>query len=474
MGDEIADRFFAAEDFSTFRARLDEETALLEQLFRHRGFSERGNMAGFELEAWLVDEMGNPAPRNAEYLSALDNPLVVPELASFNIELNGSPTALQGRAFSRLQDELDATLGACRQVAQRMGLGIVTIGILPTVQEAMLRPSFMSKMVRYQSLNDRVIALRDGRPIALRIEGEPDLDSSHSHVMLEAAATSFQIHLQCRADMAVRDFNASMMASAPMVAVSANSPYLFGHTLWDETRIPLFQQSVDVGPQYPPRVTFGNGYVKESLFEIFAENRRDHPILVPAVRDQAPTKFAHVRFHNGTLWRWNRPLIGFDADGQVHVRIEHRVVPAGPTVRDSLANSAFYFGLVRGLGLDATPPETHLPFSVARDNFYSAARYGLNARVCWIVRGTERELSVRSLIVDELLPLARRGLQSRDIPDAEIDTYLGVVAARADSSQNGAAWQRRWVALNGADMHALTCAYRVLQETGAPVHSWPL
>jgi gamma-glutamyl:cysteine ligase YbdK (ATP-grasp superfamily) len=474
MGDEINDRFFAANDFSAFRARLDEETALLEQMFARGEFSQRGDMAGFELEAWLVDAAGDPAPRNAQFLQALANPLVVPELAAFNVELNGSPTALQGRVFSRLQDELDTTLSACRRTAQSMGLGVVTIGILPTVTEAMLKPALMSKVIRYQSLNDRVMALRDGEPIALHIEGERDLVARHSDVMLEAATTSFQIHLQCRPELAVRDFNASLIASAPMVAASANSPFLFGHSLWDESRIPLFQQAVDVGPRYPPRVTFGDDYVKNSLFEIFAENRRDHPILVPALRDQPASRFPHVRFHNGTLWRWNRPLIGFDFDGQVHVRIEHRVVAAGPTVRDCLANSAFYFGLVRGFGLEATAPETQLPFAVARDNFYGAARYGLNARVRWIVRGTEREMAMRALIADELLPIARRGLQSRDVPDAEIEQYLGVIAARVDSSQNGAAWQRRWLALNGPDLHALTRTYRQLQETGEPVHCWPL
>ncbi len=474
MGDEIGNRFFAADDFSTFRAKLDEETRLLEQLFRRGEFSGRGDVVGFELEAWLVDQDGNPSPSNHMFLSQLSNPLVVPELSAYNVELNGSPSALQGRVFSRLRDELDATLGACRQTAEKMGLGLVTIGILPTIGEGMLKPAFMSKVIRYQSINDRIMALRDGNPISLCIEGDTDLVASHSDVMLEAATTSFQIHPQCRPGMAVRDFNASLIASAPMVAVSANSPFLFGHSLWDETRIPLFEQAVDVGARYPPRVSFGRGYVQQSLFEIFEENRRDHPILVPAVRDQPASRFAHVRFHNGTLWRWNRPLIGFDFDGQVHVRIEHRVVPAGPTVRDCLANSAFYLGLVRGFGLEKSPPEASLPFEVARDNFYSAARYGLNARVRWRVAGRDTEVGVRSLIIDELLPIARRGLQSRDIPEPEIDEYLGIVASRAESAQNGAAWQRRWVGLNGPDLHALMRTYRSLQESGEPVHRWPL
>ena len=474
MGDEIERRYFDAEDFSEFRRRLDAETALLTEQFNAGEFSARGDVAGFELEGWLVDEHGDPAPENDAYLQMLDNPLVVPELAAFNVELNGSPQALTGRVFSRLHDELQATWSACREAAERTGRHLVAIGILPTVSEKMLTSEYMSSMVRYQSLNDRIMALRDGKPLELRIEGEVELTTTHHDVMLEAAATSFQIHLQCKPERSVRDFNASMIASAPMVAASANSPFLFGRTLWDETRIPLFEQAVNVGDRYPARVSFGAGYVQESLIEIFAENQREHLILIPAVKDAPPSKFSHVRFHNGTLWRWNRPLIGFDFDGQVHLRIEHRVVPAGPTIRDCIANAAFYFGLVRGFGLKQTPPETELPFEAARENFYNAARYGLNGRPQWLVDGRLKEVSMRELIMDELLPMARRGLASANIPTPEIDEYLNIIAERVDCGQNGAAWQRRWVHLHGDDLHQLVREYRERQDAGSPVHTWKL
>jgi len=474
MGDEISRRYFDAEHFSAFRQRLDEETELLRRHFRQHEFSTRGDVAGFELEAWLVNEDCDPVPRNEEYLARLNNPLVVAELAAFNVELNGSPSALTGRVFSRLHDELAATWSACGEAAAEMDCGLITIGILPTVQEAMLSSDFMSHMMRYHSLNDRVMALRDGRPLEVDIDGDVALATTHPDVMLEAATTSFQIHLQCRPERAVRDFNASLVASAPIVAASANSPFLFGHTLWDETRIPLFEQSVDVGDRYPPRVSFGRDYVHESLLEIFEENQKDHLILLPAVQDQPAEKFSHVRFHNGTLWRWNRPLIGFDFDGQVHLRIEHRVVPAGPTIKDCIANAAFYYGLVYGLATWKQPVETRLPFDLARDNFYSAARYGLNARILWAGENGEREVGMRELIVSELLPLARRGLETQDIPDAEIDEYLDIIGARVDSSQNGAAWQRRWVAMHGPDLHAMLKDYRAQQDRGLPVHTWSL
>ncbi|MGD8418486.1 MAG: hypothetical protein PVH91_15600 [Pseudomonadales bacterium] len=474
MGDEIERRYFDAEDFSEFRRRLDAETALLKQQFDAGEFSTRGDLAGFELEGWLVDDRGDPWPNNDEYLAALDNPLVVPELAAFNVELNGSPSALTGRVFSRLHDELNATWSACRRAAERTGCHLVAIGILPTVCQKVLTSEHMSSMVRYHSLNDRIMAMRDGKPLSLTIDGETELAISHHDVMLEAAATSFQIHLQCRPERSVRDFNASIIASAPMVAVCANSPLLFGHILWDETRIPLFEQAVDVGELYPPRVSFGDGYVRESLLEIFEENQSRHPILIPAVRDDPPSKFSHVRFHNGTLWRWNRPLIGFDFDGQVHLRIEHRVVSAGPTIKDCIANAAFYFGLVRGFHLSDRPPEETLSFEIARANFYTAARYGLNARLVWPRGDRLIEVSLRELIVDELLPMARRGLEAENIPTAEIGEYLDVIADRVECGQNGAAWQKRWLHLHGSDLHELVREYRQRQDSGEPVHTWTL
>ena len=475
MGDEITQRYFDAEAFSRFRELLDEETALLEQVFKDNTLSPRGDTAGFELEAWLVDEHGAPLPENETLLARLDNALVVPELARFNIELNGSTSNLSGSVFSRLEDELAATWRACTNAARDMNARLVTIGTLPTAREDIFTSDNMSGMVRYHSLNDRVMALRDGRHLDIHIEGEEPLELTHDDVMLEAAATSFQIHLQCRPERAVRDFNASLIASAPMAAVAANAPLLFGHLLWDESRIPLFEQSVDIGELYSKRVGFGTGYAQNSLFEIFAENQRAHPILIPMVHpDAPPSKFSHVRFHNGTVWRWNRPLIGFDFDGQVHLRIEHRVTSAGPTVRDSISNAAFYFGLVRGLGLEPVAPEAHLPFEDARDNFYKAAQYGLNAQVVWPIDGQLATMGLRQLIVEQLVPLARRGLASCEIPAAEIDTYIGTIAERADSSQNGAAWQRRWLALNGGSLEELVLSYESLQETGEPVHTWPL
>ena len=470
MGDEIARRHFNAEDFTRFRRHLDQETALVGNLFAHDGFSHRGDIAGFELEAWLVDKQGQPAADNEAFLENLGNPLVVPELAAFNIELNGSPCAMTGRVFARLHDELAATWDACRQAARSQDLQLAIIGILPTISPGLLNSGSMSNMVRYQALNDRVLALRNGAPVLVDIEGSDTLRLSHDDVMLEAATTSFQIHLQCQPELAARTYNAALAASAPMVALAANSPFLFGKSLWQETRIPLFEQAVSVGPRTPARVSFGSGYADDSLFEIFKENLAEHPILLPAPTGEPAHKLSHIRLHNGTIWRWNRPLLGFDFDGQPHLRIEHRVVPAGPTIADCIGNAAVFLGLVRALVDAETPIESELDFAAARYNFYAAAQQGLDARLRWRhgMRGA------RELLLEELLPAASAALAKLDIPDDDIDRFLGTVTKRVEANTNGAAWQRRWVEKYGADFGALTNAYVQAQESGKPVHEWSL
>lgn len=471
MGDEISVRHFEAVDFSRFRRLLEEETEHVTRLFDSNGFSTRGDIVGFELEACIVDEAGNPKGLNQEILDTLNNPLVVPELSQFNVELNGSPCSLTGRAFSRLHDELASTWDACQNAAKENDTKLVQVGILPTMRRDLLNSRNMSDMVRYRALNDRIIALRDGADLRIAISGCEDLNLLHQDVMLEAATTSFQIHLQCKPYRAVRDFNAAIAVSAPMVALSANSPYLFGKDLWAETRIPLFEQATHIGERHLQRVIFGSGYAKDSLCELFSENRLGHTILLPFVQPEPINKYAHLRFQNGTIWRWNRPLIGFDYDGQPHLRIEHRVVPSGPTVIDCIANCAVFIGFVRALGRQETPIEEILPFEVARDNFYAAAQLGLDAEITWI---NGEKLTVSDLILNNLLPMAGEALELEEVPSDEVDKYLGIIKDRVASGMNGATWQRSWVEAHGNDLAGLTRSYFTHQESNEPVHTWDL
>jgi gamma-glutamyl:cysteine ligase YbdK (ATP-grasp superfamily) len=472
MGQEISSRRFSDEDFAEFRRRLEAETQLLAQWFEQGVFRPRGNQAGMELEACLLQQSGDPAPDNQRFMQGLEEPLVVPELATFNLELNSRVRALQGNVFARMALELTALWARCNRRAAELDLRMGMIGILPTLAQSSLSLGCMSPLNRYRALNEQIFRLRNGQPVRLKIDGRESLNLAHEDVMLESAATSFQIHLQVDASQAAVLYNLSKMVSAPMVAVSANSPYLFGCDLWDETRIPLFEQSISVGASdLTKRVSFGIRYVYESIMENFTANLLRYPVLLPLLMDEPQERLAHLRLHNGTIWRWNRPLIGFDRDGTPHLRIEHRVVPAGPSIVDCVANAAFYFGLVIGLLEREERPTDRLKFSSARNNFYAAARSGLAAELAWF--NVER-VSVDRLIRERLLPVARAGLGRLQVDADEIDHWLGIIRERVESRQTGAAWQRAWVARHGPDFHGLMQTYLQHQESGKAVHEWPL
>jgi len=472
MGQEIDETRFTAEDFAAFDERLRSEQALLEEWFAAGAFACGPRQGGFELEAWLVGPDMRPAPLVGPLLRDLDDPAVVPELATFNCEINGPAVELGGRALTRLAEALAAAWRHCGESAAGLGTRLAMIGILPTVEADHLTLAYMTPRRRYQALNDRIFALRRGRPLTLELHGHDRLFMEREDVMLEAAATSFQVHLEVDHDQAGRVYNASKILSAPLVAAAANSPYLFGCDLWAETRIPLFEQAVSAGGSVlSERVNFGIRYAQHSILECFQANLTRYPVLLPQLMDEPREHLAHLRLHNGTIWRWNRPLIGFDAAGQPRLRIEHRVLPSGPTVADCVANAALYFGAVEALARQEPAPEAGLPFLDARANFYAAAREGLEAEIRWL---DGRRVKVSEVIAGDLLPRALGGLISLGIDPAEADHWLGIVAARVRGGQTGAAWQRAWIARHGPDPVGLTAAYLEHQQGGQPVHQWTL
>ena len=472
MGQEISETRFGPEDFSRFAAALESETVLLKSWLAAGRCDASPLVVGFELEAWLIDGDALPYPANEDYLERLASPLVVPELSKFNVELNGTPQQLVPGAFRRLETELAATWQHCSTVARDIGGALLAIGTLPTVRSRDLTLANISPLNRYHALNEQVLRARDGRPLRIHIEGNEKLMLEHNDVMLEAAATSFQVHLQAPAPQLVRYHNASVILAAPLVAAAANSPFLFGHDLWDETRIPLFEQAIDVGftrEERLHRVTFGSGYIQTSPAEAFEENLRLFPVLLPTRLSADPVRMEHLRLHNGTIWRWNRMLVDFDHAQEPHLRIEHRVMAAGPTIGDMIANAALYVGAAHHLATRSRAPEEQLDFGIAHENFYRAARHGLAAGLTWL---DGKAIDARTLLLDEIVPMADAGLTQLGFDAAERNHYLGIVARRAETRQNGAQWQRRHAEQNGHDFRKLVADYLERQCGGAPVHEW--
>jgi hypothetical protein len=471
MGQEINHEHFKPEDWTHYQQKLDQEAILLKQQFHDGAFSSRPPVGGFEIEGWLIDEAYRPDRKNDAFFQAFtDKQLVSAELAQFNIELNNTPHTLSGKVFSRFEDELQQIWQEANRAAQSIDTRMLLIGILPTIKDQDFCLANMSNLRRYHALNEQVLIARNHQPIQLDIQGEEHLQMQHDSVMLEAAATSFQIHLQVPWRQAHFYYNASLLASAPLTAAATNSPFLFNHKLWRETRIPLFEQAVNTGPNRAKRVSFGQQFAEQSILECFTENLQNYETLLPVILDQPVEKLSHLRLHNGVIWRWNRPLIGFDEDGTPHFRIEHRPLPAGPTLTDMVANAVFYYGLAESLMQQCQTAQAPGNFQQAKDNFYQAAQYGLDAEIRW----RQQSIHIRQLILDELLPLAETGLQRLNIHQNEIQRYLAIIADRVDKRRTGADWQRQFVQRYGKDMQAMTKAYREQQQQNRPVSEWTL
>lgn len=487
---------FRRQEFLSYRRRLHRCVDAFAHILDRFQFDEDRPMTGIELEICLVDGECEPAMRNQEVLALLaDGELrgvFQEELGRFNIEANVPPRLVGGAALREYEDYLQATLSAARGRAQKLGVGLVTIGILPTITTDHTVLANVSSNPRYSALNFQIVAAL-GDDVSIDIKGRGErLQVRTESIMPEAANTSLQLHLQVTPGTFAAHWNASQAIAGVQVAVGANSPFLFGTRLWDETRVILFEQSTDTRPEelrnqaVRPRVWFGERWIT-SIFDLFEENIRYFPPLLPIMNEEDPDEaleagrvpyLGELRLHNGTIYRWNRPVYDVGEDGRPHLRVENRVLAAGPTVVDMLANAAFYFGLVRTLATANRPVWSQLTFAAAKRNFYEACKYGMAATQEWPRVG---ELAATDLVLEKLLPAAADGLSAYGVDAAVRDRLLGIIERRCDTGRNGAVWQTRTVAaleergLNrAAALREMLRRYIAHMHTNEPVHTWPI
>jgi len=468
--------------------------ALLEDLRALAFMIEKGRVEnsvtriGAEQEMFLIDRDLRPAPISLEVLEQANDPRLTTEIARFNLEANLTPLVLTGDCFRRLERELTELIGLARRSAETLGANVLLSGILPTLQKSDLTLDNLTPVARYHELDRGVIGLRGG-PLSIHIKGLDEVHLSHDNVMMESCNTSFQVHFQTSPANFVNHYNLAQAITAPVLAVAVNSPLLFGHRLWQETRVALFQHSTDERsrPQqarsHPTRVNFGDQWLRDSVVELFHDQIcRFRPIIITQP-DENPFQvlarggtplLSALRVHNGTVWRWNRACYGVAGD-VAHLRIENRALPSGPTVVDEIANAAFFTGLMLALLPEYGDISRRMTFDEAKTNFFRAARHGLEAQLQWIDGQTH---TAPALILDHLLPLARQGLSGAEVAGEDIDQYLGIIEERARSRQTGARWTVNSVAAMRATMpsdvcnHRLAAALLTAQQTGAPVHGW--
>lgn len=487
MGKDVPAVAFSREDRRIYRDKVRQCLDVFARMLRESRFDFDRPLAGLEIELNIVDERGEAAMRNAEVLAAIAEPDWATELGQFNIEINVTPHAIDGDGAARLEEAVRARLNHAEERARSVGAHLVLIGILPTLREEDIGEGTLSANARYKLLNEQIFAAR-GEDLHLCIDGVQRLDTHADSVAPEAACTSVQLHLQVSPETFAAHWNAAQVIAGAQVAVAANSPYLFGRELHRETRIALFEQATDTRPTelkaqgVRPRVWFGERWIT-SVFDLFEENVRYYPSLLPVCEEEDPREvldrgeipeLAELTLHNGTIYRWNRPVYAV-VDGTPHLRVENRVLPAGPTVVDAAANAAFYYGLMRVLPYAERPLWSQMSFAAAEDNLTSAAKYGIDARLYWPGVG---EVPAAELILRRLLPAAHEGLALWGVDQAVADRLLGVIEGRCLTGRTGATWQVEKVHALGGDRHEalrrMTLDYITHMHTNEPVHTWDI
>jgi gamma-glutamyl:cysteine ligase YbdK (ATP-grasp superfamily) len=488
---EVDREEYPPQDYEEMRERLDQSVAALEALLDRPGFGAGPQTLGAELELFLVDQQGHPLARNADVRNRADDSRLTLELDRFNVEGNLTPVPITGTPFRALRDEMDELIVAVSQAASQFDGRAVAIGTLPTLNADDLGSAALSDEQRYKALDRRLKMLRRQR-YRIDITGADHLVAEASDVSLEGANTSFQLHVRVDPNDFARTYNAAQIATAPVLAVSGNSPFFLGHQLWDETRIALFQQSVDhrddlARQVMPARVSFGTRWLERSALELFAETVRNHDPLLPVLSDEDPRAAVHVgripdldelRMHLSTVWTWNRPVYDPTAGG--HLRIELRALASGPTPADMAANGAFLLGLTLAIAEDIDAYTTTLAFEQARDNFYRAAEAGLDAVLLSpFNREGPRPQPARELALQLLSP-ARDALLDAGVAEDDVDELFALLEARITSGQTGAQWQRDAVSAmqprlgRARAMAAMTQRYMDAMTSGEPVHTWSL
>ncbi len=475
-------------DKQQFTHHMMNDLKALEQMLENGQIEKGVTRIGAEQEFCLIDYNLRPSMKAIEILDAIDDEHFTTELAKFNMEANLDPLGFSGNCLSRMESDLVQILSMANKEAHAYDSKIILTGILPTIKKSDIGMESMTPIPRYKALNDAILSARQN-DFKFHIHGLDELVASHDNVLFESCNTSFQIHYQVNADNAIQCYNWAHAIAGPVLAAACNSPIFMGKRLWRESRIALFHQSTDTRKSLHPirkersRVTFGHDWQRGSVMDIFRDTAGRYKILLPvpieqdslaALNDGITPKLRALSVQNGTIYKWNRMCYGI-TDGVPHLRIENRYIPSGPTIVDEVANVAFWTGLMHGMPAKYKDLPDIMEFDQAKNNFICAAKSGLQCQFNWI---NGQLITAKDLIINELLPIARKGLQKAKVDHADIDKYLGVIKDRVTNGQTGAQWMlesfNQIKKTNSTEdaLVSLTEGIYQRQKMGQPVHTW--
>ncbi len=487
MGEQKVSRIANDSNRAEFVRHLLHDVRALEIMLEKKLFESGITRIGAEQEFFLVGENWKPSNKALEVLEALNDPHFTTEIALYNLEVNLDPIELGGNCFSAYREVLAAFMNKAKDAAEKLNNKVLMTGILPTIRKSELMLDFITPKDRYYALNDMLRSSR-GTDFEVHLQGVDELNIKHDTVLFEACNTSFQLHLQIDPEDMVRSYNWAQMIAGPVLSVCCNSPLLLGRELWKETRIGLFQQSIDTRPSsytlqdQEPRVTFGHAWVRNSITEVYKEDIARFNILLgseiesdslQALKEGKTPKLKALSLHNGTVYRWNRPCYGRNEKKEAHLRIECRYLPSGPTIVDEIANFAFWVGLMRGRPERFDHVKDTTDFREVKSNFIKAAHYGKESLLYW----DDEMVSAGRLTRKKLLPIAYEGLRNSGIDGDEIEFYLGIIERRT-KGVSGSQWisrnyrrLRRKAKLDDA-LTLITQAIHQNQMEGRPVNEW--
>lgn len=494
MGDQNVNKVTTKEQMQLFMRSLLNDVHAMEYMLEHDFFEDDIIRIGAEQEMVLVNNKTlKAAPIAMEAIEKIgEQPWLDTELAKFNLEINLQPQVFENKCFTLLEEEIKKHLNTINNHLGDLNAQLLLTGILPTLRKFDLGMHNLTPKERYKALMDAINEQLIGGSYEIRIKGIDELRLKHDSPLLEACNTSFQVHLQVAPTDFVHMYNIAQAISAPVMAISANSPLVFGKRLWHESRIAMFQQAIDTRlshdyiRDYSPRVNFGDRWLEKSITEIYKEDITKFRVLISG--DKTPNsmemvergeipKLKSLQVHNSTVYRWNRPCYGISDNGKPHLRIENRILPSGPTVKDEMANAGFWLGLMTGMAEEIGDIRDMMSYEDVHDNFVKSVKFGVDSTFTWF---KDKKISSCDLILKELLPLARQGLQKRKVDQGDIDTYLGIIEERAKSHTNGARWLlRSFTKLskesnNDEALSVITSSILEKQKSDTPVHEWNL
>lgn len=476
------------EERKQFLRNLLDDVQALDRMLKEGLIEKKVKRIGAEQEFCLVDEQFKPSIKALDILNTVNDDHFTSELAKYNLEINLDPYRLEKNCFSAMEKELRRLLNKVDDIAEKQNNKVILTGILPSITKEYVGLDFMTPKPRYFALGDIIKSIR-GQDFELNIIGVDELILSHSNILFEACNTSFQIHLQVDPDEFVDKYNWAQMITGPVLAACTNSPLLFGRQLWSETRIALFQQSIDMRSkgkslrEKQQRVSFGSKWISE-ITEIYKDDISRYTLLLTTeIKENSLDQLDQgkipdlkaLNLHNGTIWKWNRPCYGIGG-GKAHLRIENRYIPSGPTVVDEMANMAFWIGLMEAMPDHLKGNWKNQQFEVAKENFYKAATTGIQAGIVW----DDKMYSTKDLILEVLIPLCKIGLRRCNVSEKDIEKYMGVIQGRMESGLNGSRWmvksyRRLRKKLDREDaMQALTSSMHKRRLSRKPVHTWSL